>query len=91
MNAPSNQNEDKVDRISNALLAGRKIEAIKAYQEMTGMGLRESKEAIDAMEASLQTQQPEAFSAKQKSPVPVIAVVVALILLGVVFAIFSGN
>jgi ribosomal protein L7/L12 len=66
----SNQKEDRLDRISNALLAGRKIEAIKAYQEMTGLGLRECKEAIDAMEASLKIKQPESFSAKQKSPVP---------------------
>lgn len=28
---------------------GRKIEAIKLYREITGQGLREAKEAVDAM------------------------------------------
>ncbi len=30
--------------------AGRKIEAIKRYRELSGLGLREAKDAIDAME-----------------------------------------
>ena len=29
--------------------AGRKIEAIKIYREITGLGLKESKDAVDAM------------------------------------------
>ena len=29
--------------------AGRKIEAIKIHREITGLGLKESKDAIDAM------------------------------------------
>ena len=30
--------------------AGRKIEAIKAYREMTGVGLREAKDVVEALE-----------------------------------------
>ena len=33
--------------IATALAAGRKIEAIKILREATGMGLRESKEAVE--------------------------------------------
>lgn len=32
------------------LRAGRKIEAIKRYREVTGVGLREAKDAVEAME-----------------------------------------
>jgi ribosomal protein L7/L12 len=37
--------------IQNALRAGNKIEAIKLYREKTGLGLKEAKDAIDAMTA----------------------------------------
>jgi ribosomal protein L7/L12 len=40
-------------------LAGQKIEAIKAYKEITGMGLRESKEFIDDLEAQLRRDYPD--------------------------------
>lgn len=36
--------------IESAIAAGRKIEAIKLLREATGMGLQESKEAVEAME-----------------------------------------
>lgn len=34
----------------NWLRKGNKIEAIKAYREVTGVGLKEAKDAIEAME-----------------------------------------
>lgn len=36
--------------IWNALMAGNKILAIKIYREQYGVGLKEAKDAIDAME-----------------------------------------
>lgn len=33
-----------------AIAAGRKIEAIKLYRDLTGVGLKEAKEAVDALE-----------------------------------------
>lgn len=38
------------DDIAALLREGRKIEAIKAYRERTGVGLKEAKDAVDAME-----------------------------------------
>jgi ribosomal protein L7/L12 len=38
------------DEIRTLLETGQKIEAIKRYREMTGAGLAEAKEAIDAIE-----------------------------------------
>jgi len=38
--------------ISELVRSGRKIDAIKLYREQTGLGLKESKEAIEAIEAA---------------------------------------
>ncbi len=45
--------------ITDTLLAGRKVEAIKHYREVTGEGLREAKDFIDAMAAELSKSHPE--------------------------------
>lgn len=37
-------------QVRAALAAGNKIEAIKLYREHTGLGLKEAKDAVDAME-----------------------------------------
>ena len=40
-------------RIHRLLIEGRAIDAIKAYRESTGLGLKESKDAIDAVRRTL--------------------------------------
>ena len=40
------------------LRAGRKIEAIKRYRELTGLGLKEAKDAVEAMEAGRSVSLP---------------------------------
>jgi len=37
------------ERIQAALDSGNKIEAIKLYREMTGLGLKEAKDAVEGM------------------------------------------
>src|SRR5919197_80456 len=37
-------------RIDALLRRGRKIEAIKVYRELTGVGLKEAKDAVDQMD-----------------------------------------
>jgi ribosomal protein L7/L12 len=49
------------ERILNALDKGNKIEAIKVYRELTGLGLKESKDAIEYLMVH-----PEALSEKKK-------------------------
>ena len=39
--------------IRELLLAGKKIEAIKQYRESSGLGLKESKDAVEAIETDL--------------------------------------
>jgi ribosomal L7/L12-like protein len=38
---------------TDLLRGGNKLEAIKVYQKMTGAGLKESKDAVEALEKSL--------------------------------------
>src|SRR5881398_3747477 len=40
--------------IREALLSGKKIQAVKLYRELYGVGLKDAKDAIDAMESRYQ-------------------------------------
>ena len=51
--------EKQLAAISDAIIAGRKIEAIKEYRELTGTGLKEAKEAIESITQSLAADHPE--------------------------------
>jgi ribosomal protein L7/L12 len=44
---------DGRERVSELLFAGKKIHAIKVYRELTGVGLKEAKDAVEAMEKAL--------------------------------------
>jgi hypothetical protein len=55
--------DDAVQRIRDAVFAGRKIEAIRLYRECTGEGLREAKDFVDALEEELRRAAPEEFTA----------------------------
>ncbi len=51
---------------AEALHAGRKIEAIKQLRELSGLGLKESKEIIDRLEIELRAAHPERFATAPK-------------------------
>jgi hypothetical protein len=53
---------EKKAEITDAIFAGRKIEAIKLYREATGLGLKESKEFVEALQSRLQQDSPEKFT-----------------------------
>jgi hypothetical protein len=60
MAAPTDeQTRDMID----ALLKGRKIEAIKIYRDATGEGLKEAKEFIEGLTATLREKHPDKFPA----------------------------
>ena len=44
--------EQETAEVIGCLQRGRKIEAIKRYREFTGTGLKEAKEAVEALESS---------------------------------------
>ncbi|MFJ8585743.1 ribosomal protein L7/L12 [Streptomyces sp. NPDC093595] len=41
--------DPRLGRVGELLRQGQRIEAIKAYREITGAGLKEAKDAVDAM------------------------------------------
>lgn len=47
------------DDITQAIFAGRKIEAIKLYRDATGEGLKEAKEFIETLIESLREEYPD--------------------------------
>ena len=53
---------EEIDEITEAIAQGRKIEAIKLYRKARGGGLKEAKEFIEALTASLRLQDPERFA-----------------------------
>ena len=62
-----------LDEINELLLQDKKIDAIKLYRERTGVGLKEAKDAIDAIEATGTPPLPSPLgqpgtSAAQRSP-----------------------
>ncbi|MFN2109167.1 MAG: hypothetical protein ACK2UI_05855 [Anaerolineae bacterium] len=66
-----------MDEVMRLLRVGQKFEAIRVYREMTGVGLREAKEAIDALERG---EQPSTSArAAGQSPADIVAQIEALI------------
>lgn len=59
--------DDYRDEIAELIFAGRKIEAIKRYREITGEGLREAKAYVETLTNQLQAESPERFTAKSAS------------------------
>jgi hypothetical protein len=57
----STPNPDNTAAIHEALFAGNKIEAIKLYREQTSLGLKESKDAVEQLEAQLRLSSPDRF------------------------------
>jgi len=51
---------------ADALYGGRKIQSIKQLRAMSGLGLKESKEIIERLEAELRLAHPERFTTPPK-------------------------
>jgi len=58
-----NPTEHELAAIAEALYRGQKIDAIKRYRELRGVGLKEAKDAVEQLEAGLRVQSPERFAA----------------------------
>lgn len=76
--------------LADLLFAGRKIDAIKLYREQVkpGAGLKESKEAVEQLEAGLRAQHPEKFTAKAKSGCAAILAMLAVLVVALVWMRF---
>ena len=84
---PNSIPEEKLTALQSLVFSNRKIEAIKLYREITGLGLKEAKDGVEAIEASLRKEFPEKFStaAPQRRGCFGAAAVVCLCLGGVVY------
>ncbi len=58
---------DKLATLSQLLSSGRKLEAIKLYRVLAGVGLKEAKEEVEALEAAMRKLSPEKFTSAPKS------------------------
>jgi ribosomal protein L7/L12 len=54
--------------VESLLLAGQKIQAIKRYREVTGVGLREAKETVELIEETLLARNPTIVSLSENMP-----------------------
>jgi large subunit ribosomal protein L7/L12 len=54
-------------RVVALVTNGRKIEAIKLYRDLTGAGLKEAKEAVEALERAGSAPEPRSPSASRES------------------------
>lgn len=74
--------DEQIATLSACVFQGRKIEAIKLYREMTGLGLKEAKDAVEQLEQSLRASSPDKFAAGPQSKGCLGVVVVGLLLCG---------
>ena len=65
--------EEQIREITDCLLAGNKIQAIKLYREASGEGLKEAKECIESLTATLREKHPDKFPATKAGCAPMIA------------------
>jgi ribosomal protein L7/L12 len=74
--------DDQALRAVSGLVAkGNKIEAIKRYREATGLGLKEAKDAVDALERQIN---PSAVLGRDATMRGVLRIFVAAVLIAVV-------
>lgn len=83
--------DDQLDRITAAIYAGQKINAVKLYREATASGLKDAKDAVERLESELRAAYPERFSAKSgggcKSTAVLLVVAAVLVAAGALTAL----
>ena len=83
MPTPPQLTPEQRQAFAEALYAGRKIEAIKQLREASGLGLKESKDILDKLEAELRTVHPERFTAKSSKGSCAVALMIIVVMTGV--------
>jgi ribosomal L7/L12-like protein len=74
-------NDAVKEQIRSLLLQGNKIEAIKIYREATGLGLKESKDAVELIESELRGSGQ--LPAKTKSGCFALLILILILIYGV--------
>ena len=58
--------DEQFRQVSEAILSGNKIAAIKVYREATGLGPKEAKEEVERITADLARDHPELLENQKK-------------------------
>jgi ribosomal protein L7/L12 len=64
---PKPISDENMVALSEFILRGQKIDAIELYRELTNVGLKEAKDEVEAIEASLRRDAPNKFTAAPKT------------------------
>lgn len=70
--------EEDLKRITDSLVSGNKIQAIKTYRKVTGQGLKEAKDAIEEITASLASENPNLIKTNSSGCASVIVLGIVL-------------
>lgn len=84
--------EQQRQAVNEAILGGRKIEAIKIYREATGVGLKEAKDAVEELEKGSRQNKPEKLTLRtgKSGCLGVVAAVALLVSLAVTIYILRS-
>ena len=80
-----------MEEIQKCLFERSKIQAIKLYKEATGEGLKESKEAVERLDAELKSKFPERYKVGPKAAgcMSVLALIVVPVVLVIGYAVLE--
>jgi len=78
--------EDQAQAMTEAIFAGRKIEAIKLHNAATRVGLNNSKDFVEELQRQLREECPERFTASTRTGCGAVALLGGLLGLGVLIA-----
>ncbi len=88
---PTNITDDQINTLSEMIFQGQKIQAIKLYREMSNLGLKESKDAVEELEKSLRSTAPGKFTAGAQGKGCLGIIVAGLMVSGVVTYCLTQN
>lgn len=80
--APTALQPEAMDEVASMLRAGNKIAAIRAYRATTGRGLKDSKEAVEAIEDELRRRDPASFPARKSGCTVTFAMLACVVVAG---------
>jgi ribosomal protein L7/L12 len=78
--------DEIVQQIQAAVFAGQKIEAIRLHRTATGMGLKESKDFVEALEARLRSLSPGEFAPPRQKGCSMMLLVMLLMIASIIQA-----
>ncbi len=81
---PQPLSDEQISNLSNYIFRGEKIQAIKVYRDMTGLGLKEAKDAVEELERSFRASDPGRFTASPQGKGCLGVVVAGLLCSGLV-------